>query len=269
MIFSQINKDNIKITCNEVSFFETSYNGIKYTLILKELTEIRMSVYVYNNVKLFKENTLIQSGEMPQPDKYYNPFSPNSRYVNIPLRKNGGVIDLSTGTQCSSSVGWVEGNIFNQASSKMIVNAVRQFKVIDLINMNTCYHLASSDNELLEAFFLDNDTIAYITNSNTLEMLNLKTNQSKSIRIQSPFEKFKINPSTYQPLKDKQTHCLALPSGGMAHTIHLNNWQYVNTNDKLVFKTLLPTSDIKYSEGYNRDYCDVTPIYVELKTKYF
>nr|WP_299035085.1 hypothetical protein [uncultured Tenacibaculum sp.] len=213
MVVSQISKDNINITNNEKSVYKAIYQGIKYTLVLKELTEIRMSVYVYFDVKFYKDNTVMLSGEMPQPDKYYNPFSPNNRYVNMPLRKNGGIIDLSTGAKCSSSVGWLGGNIFNQASTKMIVNAVRQFKVMDLEHMESCYHAVATDGDLMEAFFLNNDTIAHFIDGSTLEVHHLKTNTKNVIKMPSPFEKFDVNPNTYQTLIDKQIHCLALPSG--------------------------------------------------------
>ncbi|PVW14777.1 hypothetical protein DDV96_09690 [Marixanthomonas spongiae] len=87
--------------------------------------------------------------------------------------------------------------------------------------------------------------------------------------FESPFQKYTIPKNEYQLLIGNKSHCLVLPEEGTAYFGILDNWVYVNTKDKLVFKTLIPISKIKYSKGYDREYCDVVYRYIELKNSNF
>ncbi|WP_299213629.1 hypothetical protein [uncultured Aquimarina sp.] len=260
----KVNKEDFKIyNCdNEETEFE--YNNFKYKLRLADLAEIGMSNYIYFDVKFFKENKLLMSGEMQLPDKYYNPISPNKKFIYIPIKGGSELINLDSEKKIESSVSWFNGNIYNSDSSKMIINGSTEFKVIDLIEMKEIYHSNSEKEYLNDAFFINNDIIWRFLTNGKIEELNLQTKGIRLISMELPFEKYNIELSRYQSLIVEKTHCLGLPNGGMAYSGNLNSWSYLNTKDKLVFETLIPTSDIKYSKNYNRDYCLVEYKYVEL-----
>jgi hypothetical protein len=264
MQLEKINKEDFKIyNCdNEETDFE--YENSKYKLRLANLAEIGMSNYIYFDVKFFKEKKLIMSGEMQLPDKYYNPISPNKKFIYIPIKGGSELINLDSNEKIESSVSWFNGNIYNSESSKMIINGSTEFKVIDLIEMKEIHHSNSEKEYLNDAFFINNHIIWRFVNNGKIEELNLQTNVTRLITMELPFEKYNIELKEYQSLIDEKTHCLGLPNGGMAYSGNLNNWNYLNTKDKLIFETLIPTSEIKYSKNYNRDYCLVEYKYVEL-----
>jgi hypothetical protein len=260
----QINKTEFKISDYRNKKTEFEFNDSKFELILGNLQEIRMSVYVYFDVKFFKNNKLILSGEMQEPDRYYEPYSPNKKFVYIPLKGGQEIINLSSNQKIISSVNWFNGNIFNQSSTKMIINGANEFKVIDLVQMKEIFHLSQEKEYLNDAFFVEDNLIWRFTPNGEIAELNLETKKQRIANIELPFEMFGIELRTYKELIDKKTHCLALPKSGMAYSGNLNHWNYLNSKGKIVFETLVPTSDIKYSKGYERNYCDVEYKYVEL-----
>ena len=131
------------------------FKNKKYNLILGDLQEIRMSVYVYFNVKFLENNKLILSGEMYEPNRYFEPTSPNNEFVYLPLKGNQEIINLKTKKRFISSVAWFSGNIFNQSSTKMIINGANEFKVIDLLQMKEIFHFSQDNDYLNDAFFVD------------------------------------------------------------------------------------------------------------------
>lgn len=265
MYLKNIDKQSVEIYNYTKVISQFNFNGNKYKLKLAGLSEVRMSVYFYRDVQFIKNNMLVISGFMQQPDFYYEPISANKNFAFIPIMGKPLLINLSTGEKLISSVRWLNGNIYNNESTKMIINGVDEFKVVNLLNMSEEY--AYKKESIKDAFFINNETIAYFKNGGEIETIHLKTKEKKLNIIESPFQKYNISRKKYQCLMDKQTHCLALPEGGMAYSGILDNWNYVNTKDKLVFKTLVPKSGIKYSEGYDREYCDVSYSYIELKNE--
>lgn len=261
----KIKNEDFKIyNCNDEET-EFEYNNIKFKLRLADLAEIGMCNYIYFDVKFFKENIILTSGEMQLPDKYYNPVSPNKKYIYIPIKEGAELINLDSKKRIESSVNWFNGNIYNSESSKMIINGSTEFKVIDLIEMKEIYHSNSEKEYLNDAFFINNNAIWRFLNNCEIEELNIQTKETKLISMESPFEKYNIELSKYQHLIDTKTHCLGLPNGGMAYSGNLNSWSFLNVKDKLVFETLIPTTEVKYSKNYDRDYCLVEYKYVELK----
>jgi len=260
-----IDKENFEYLNSSEELTEFEFNGTIWKLKLADLSEIRMSVYVYFDVKLFKGNKMLQSGEMQLSEKYFVPVSPNKKFIYVPFRGGAELINLETEEKLISSINWFSGNIYNESSTKMIINGTKEFKIIDLLDMKEISHVSKGKDYNNDAFFKDDDTIWQIRNNKEIEELNLETNGKRLISIKSPFDKFGISTEKYRPLIEKKTHCLALPEGGMAYSGNLNNWNFVNTKSKIVFETLIPTSEIKYSKGYERDYCNVEYKYVEIK----
>ena len=267
MELKEITKSDFKISDyrNETTVFE--FDNSEYKLILGDLQEIRMSIYVYFDVKLFKNDTLILSGEMREPDSYYEPYSPNKKFVYIPLKGGQEIINLDSNQKLASSVNWFNGNIFNRASTKMIINGANEFKVIDLIQMKEIFHLTEEKEYLNDAFFVEEHLIWRFTPNGDIAELNLETNEQKLVDMELPFSMFGIDLIKYKPLIDKKRHCLGLPKGGMAYSGNLNRWNYLNSKEKIVFQTLVPTSNIKFSKNYKTDYCDVEYKYVELEKR--
>jgi hypothetical protein len=266
MILTPIKSSDFEIyNCNdEVTKFY--FKDDEYELILSDLQEVRMSVYIYFNVRLFKRNKLILSGEMLEPSQYYEPYSPNRKFVYIPLNGGGELINLETNEKIICSVNWINGNTFNQNSSKMILNGTDSFKIIDLDKMKVTHKVSKKENSLCSTFFKTNDVVWSLRENGKVDEFYLTTKKkNKNIPIISPFEKFSIDKSKYQSLINLKTHCLKIPEGGMAFSGRLNLWTYINTNEKLVLETLIPTSEIKFSEGYRTDYCDVERKFVEVK----
>lgn len=264
MELKEITKSDFKISDyrNETTVFD--FDNSEYKLILGDLQEIRMSVYVYFDVKFFKNDKLILSGEMQEPDRYYEPYSPNKKFVYIPLKDGQEIINLDSNQKLVSSVSWFNGNIFNHTSTKMIINGANEFKVIDLIQMKEIFHQTEEKEYLNDAFFVEENLIWRFTPNGDIAELNLETKEQKIADIILPFSMFGIDLMVYKKLIDKKTHCLALPKSGMTYSGNLNHWNYLNSKEKLVFETLVPTSEIKYSKGYERDYCNVEYKYVEL-----
>lgn len=243
------------------------FNNKYYSLILSDLQEIRMSVYVYFNVKFLENNKLILSGEMYEPNRYFEPTSPNNEFVYLPLKGNEEIINLKTKQRFISSVAWFSGNIFNQSSTKMIINGANEFKVIDLLQMKEIFHFSQEKDYLNDAFFVDDNLIWRFDKDGDIVELDLNNQVQQFAEIELPFDKFGIDSVKYHGLIRKKTYCLALPSNGMAFSSRLNNWNYINSKEKVVFETLIPISDIKYSKGYKTDYCDVEYKYVELTNR--
>ncbi|PTX58391.1 hypothetical protein C8N46_11436 [Kordia periserrulae] len=264
MELKEITKSDFKISDyrNKTTVFE--FDNSKYKLILGNLQEIRMSVYLYFDVKFFKNDKLILSGEMQEPNGYYELYSPNKKFVYIPLKGGQEIINLDSNQKLISSVDWFNGNIFNHASTKMIINGANEFKVIDLQQMKEIFHHKEEKEYLNDAFFVEDNLIWRFTPNGDIAELNLESKEQKIADIELPFSMFGIDLAKYKPLIDKKTHCLGLPKGGMAYSGNLNHWNYLNSKKKIVFETLVPTSDIKYSKGYERDYCNVEYKYVEL-----
>ncbi len=264
MILTTIEKGDIEISNCRDEITKFRFKDHEYELVLSDLQEVRMSVYIYFNVKLFKENKLILSGEMLQPDQYYEPFSPNRKFVYIPLKGGGELINLENNQKLICSINWLSGNIFNNDSSKMILNGTDKFKVIDLISMKKVLQVTKKDNSLSHAFFKTNETMWYLKEDGKMDEYDFTNKKKKEISIISPFEQFNIDLKKFQSLINLKTHCLKMPEGGMAFSSRLNSWVYLNTKDKLVIETLIPTSEIKYSEGYKTNYCDVEKKFVEV-----
>lgn len=267
MELKEITKSDFKISDyrNETTVFE--YDNSEYKLILGDLQEIRMSVYVYFDVKFFKNNKLILSGEMQEPDRYYEPYSPNKKFVYIPLKGGQVIKNLDSNQKLASSVNWLNGNIFNHTSTKMIINGTNEFKVIDLIQMKEIFHQIEEKEYLNDAFFVEENLIWRFTPNGDIAELNLETKEQKIADIELPFSMFGIDLAKYKPLIDKKAHCLGLPKGGMAYSGNLNQWNYLNSKEKIVFGTLIPTTNIKYSKNYKTDYCKVDYKYVELEKR--
>tara|TARA_B100000949_G_scaffold127868_1_gene112803 strand:+ start:2175 stop:3074 length:900 start_codon:yes stop_codon:yes gene_type:complete len=267
MELKEITKSDFKISDyrNGTTVFE--FDNSEYKLILGDLQEIRMSVYVYFDVKFFKNDKLILSGEMQEPDRYYELYSPNKKFVYIPIKGGQEIINLDSNQKLVSSVNWFNGNIFNHTSTKMIINGANEFKVIDLLQMKEIFHQTEKKEYLNDAFFVDENLIWRFTPNGDIAELNLETKEQKIADIELPFSMFEIDLTKYKPLIDKKTHSLGLPKGGMAYSGNLNHWNYLNSKEKIVFETLVPTSNIKYSKGYNTDYCDVEYKYAELEKR--
>ncbi len=265
MKLKEIKKTDFKISDyrNEKNIF--NFDCSEYQLCLGDLREVKMSIYVYFDVKLFKDKKLILSGEMLEPDRYYEPYSPNKKFVYIPLKGGQDIINLAVNQRIKSAVDWLNGNIFNHSSTKMIINGTNEFKVIDLIQMKEILHITEGKKYWNDAFFLDDDIIGRFTSNGELVELNLETGEQKNTNIKSPFAMFGIDADKYKILTDKKTHCLRLPNGGMAYSGNFNHWNYINSKEKIVLETLVPISDIKYSKGYKTYYCDVEYKYVQLE----
>ena len=259
-----VQEDFEELNFNE-ELIEFESNEISCKLKLADLSEIRMSIYVYSDVKFVKDNKLIQSGEMQLSEKYYVPISPNKKFIYIPFRGGAELINIETDEKLICSVDWFSGNIYNESSTKMIINGREEFKVIDLLEMKEIIHVTEGKGYNNDAFFGDNNKIWQIRNNKEIEELDLRTNKQKVISIEPPFDKFGISEEKYQSLIEKKIHCLALPTGGMGYSGNLNSWNYVNAKGKIVFETVIPTSEIKYSKGYERYYCNVEYKYVEIK----
>lgn len=268
MEIATINKKNIDYFNGNEEWTKFEFNGTIYKLKLADLSEIRMSIYIYFDVKLFKGNNLLQSGEMQLSEKYFVPVSPNKKFIYVPFKGGAELINLETEEKLISSVNWFSGNIYNESSTKMIINGTKEFKVIDLLKMKEISYVNEGKDFNNDAFFKDDNTIWQIKNNKEIEEWNLATNKKRFISIKSPFEKFGISIEKFQPLIEKKTHCLGLPEGGMGYSGNLNNWNFVNTKSKIVFETLIPSSEIKYSKGYERNYCNVEYKYVEIKKEH-
>lgn len=265
MELTTIKKKDFGILNRTEELTEFESNGISCKLKLADLSEIRMSIYVYFDVKFFKGNKLLQSGEMQLSEKYFVPVSPNKNFIYIPFRGGAELINIETEEKLISSVNWFSGNVYNESSTKMIINGTKEFKVVDLLKMREIIHIQECKDYNNDFFFKDNNKIWQIRNNKEIEELDLLKNKKKVIPIKSPFDMFGVSKDKYQSLIEKKTHCLALPSGGMGYSGNLNNWNYVNAKDKIIFETVIPTSEIKYSKGYERDYCNVEYKYVEIK----
>jgi len=244
---------------------EFEFNEKNYRLKLSGLSEIRMSVYVYFDVKLLKENTILKSGEMQFSENYYVPVSPNKKNVYIPFRSSAEIINLKTEESMQSSVKWFSGNIYNKSSTKMIINGTEEFKVIDLSNMKELHYIKEGKSYNNDAFFGEDHVILQLKGKDRIEEWNLNSSEKKMLSIESPFKKYGIELEKFQPLINKKNHCLKLPDGGMGYSGQMDNWSYINTKDRTVFKTLIPCSEIKRSNGYITEYCDVEYRYVELR----
>lgn len=258
----ELNENNFKVFKNYNEFYKFSFNDIEYELTLKNHKEVYMSYYFFEDVKFFKNKIVIESGRMQDSGGYYDFVSPNKKFILLNLKKLE-IINLETNqkTENIKLASSFRGNEFNESSSKVLIKGNQDFIIIDLLTMNETY---KSSNNCKDAFFYDNDKVWIFFNNNSISELNLNSNTVKQIKMESPFSKFNIDIKKYQSLIDLNTHCLALPKGGMSHSINLNKWEYLNTKDKLVFKTLIPISDINYSEGYKINYCSVKYKYVEL-----
>ncbi|MEO1517471.1 MAG: hypothetical protein AAFV95_20780 [Bacteroidota bacterium] len=262
---TEIRKDDFeKANCGQGTItFE--YNGIPCRLILDGLYEMRMSIYLYSDVRFFKGNRMLQSGEMLLPEKYYVPLSPDQKYIYIPFNGGGELINLETEEKLVTSVDTFHGNSYNADATKMILNGGKEFKVIDLLKMEEVPHLAGTKDHRGDAFFKNEHTIWQLKNSRQLEEHSLLTADKRLLQLNSPFETFGVSRDKYQSLIDQKTHCLALPDGSMRHSGELGHWNHVHTKDKVVLETMIPSSEIQYSDGHANGYCFVEYKYVQLQ----
>ncbi len=265
MHLKTIDRDKFELRNCEDELTSFQYNGIDYQLKLGNLSEIGMSNYIYLDVRFYKGSKSVITGEMRSSEKYYSPISPNKKYIYIPFTDDSKLINLGIDESFKFSINGFCGNIYNKSSTKMILNGLEEFKVIDLLEMREILHVKEGKDYNNDAFFADENSIWQIRDNNEIEEINLVNNKKAIIPIKSPFDKFGIDKNRYQQLIDQKNHCLALPSGGLIYSGSLDAWNYVSTTEKLILETLIPTSEIKYSKGYQRDFCDVETKYVELK----
>jgi len=199
-----IDKTDFEVSDNRNKTTVFEFNDSKYELILDNIQGIRMSVYVYYDVKFFKNEKLILSDEMQKPDRYYDPVSSNKRFVYIPLKGDQEIVNLESEQKIKSSVVWFNGNIFNRSSTKMIINGANDFKVIDLVSMKEIFHLSEEKEYLTDAFFVNDNLIWRFTADGDISELNLETLKQTITTIELPFTMFGIHLRKYKSLIDKK-----------------------------------------------------------------
>jgi len=270
MELSIIDEEDFEALSYGKGWTEFQFKDELYRLKLAGREEIVMSVLIYRDVQFFKGSDLMLAGQMMECGDNYNLVSPDNKFIYLPIQ--GSILmNLETEERQDFGIRQFRGNVFNRSSSKMILNGTTdlagtgQHKVIDLFDMKEIRHVKEERDKFTYVFFKDDDTTLQIRGKNKLESFNLTTQEKKTNSIKSPFELFDVPLEKYQPLIDANTHCLWMPEGGMRHSESLNTWSFMNTRGKTILQTLIPSSEIKYNEGYNTDFCTVTYKYAELR----
>ena len=266
MKLSRINKDNFELLKfpKESSF---TYEIDNYKVEFTDPEEIRMSVYI-RSVKVFKNNKLIKSFDTCDPS-YFELTTIDKKFLALPTKDGIELTNLESGETAEFYSFFMIGNQFDVNSKYCLINGQNDSFLIDLTTLKIKFKYKSKDNYISQARFgFDNKlwTIEDWGQKFRIEKLDVDTLTSLYSIIEKPFEFFKIPIENYTKLMNSNTHCIWLMTGGgMRFSAFLNKWEHVPSKNKIIFKTLIPQSEVTYSKNYKVDSCDGEFEYVELQ----
>lgn len=245
-----------------------NYGDNDYQVQFSAPDEIRMSVFV-RELKVLKNGNPIKS-ETVSDCSYLELNSPNRRFLALPTRNGLEIIDLENGKSTEIDSYFMIGNQFDSDSKFCLVNGQNDTQLIDLESLRVIYRNKNPENYISQARFgFDNNvwTIENWGQKMRVEHLNPNTLKVHYSIISTPFEFYQIDGEKYEKLIRNGKHCIWLrQGGGMRFPSFLNKWEFVNTSEKIIYKSTVPKTEIKFSENYNVDSFEADFEYIEIVT---
>ena len=249
-------------------FQETSlFNFLtdEYKVVFGKATEVAISSYI-REVNVFKNKSLLFSGMTIDP-LYLELTSCNNRYLFIPSENSYEVFDLHSGSSIKSNMALFNRNQFDATGKYLLVVGYKEYQLIDLIAGQVVLNADNIPLSTSNMHFGSDNSIWSLNQDNSVHQIEKIDPSGLSMAteiIPSPFEFFNIDKNKYQKLIDLKRYCL-WEGGGMRHSSSLNRWQLTKTREGIIYSTVIPISDIRYSNNYNVETCDVKDVYVTVE----
>lgn len=239
----------------------------QYHIAFTEPEEIRMALYI-RTVKVFKNGKLIKSFTTADPT-YFSISTNDHKYLALPTKNGIEITNLENGNTAEFNIAFLTGNEFNSTNKYCVVNGYNEAKLIDLETLKVKYRFSHEEHYISQARFGFDNKLLMIDDYGEkfrIKLLDADTLHLSYSLIEKPFDFFKIPLAKYTKIIHSKKHCVWLqPNGGMRHSSFLNQWEYVSGKNKIIYKTLLPVSDVAFSTNYNVDSCNGEFVYVEIE----
>jgi len=239
----------------------------KYRVEFTEPEEIRMALYI-RSVKVFKNKRLFKSFETCDPS-YFVIKSKDNKFLALPTKNGIEITNLENGNTAEFDLYFMIGNEFDNKDKYCLINGQNESLLVDLVTLKIKFKYKNLENYISQARFgFDNKlwTIEDWGQKLRIELLDTETLTSQYSIIDKPFELFKIPLEKYSKVIDSKCHCIWLMTGGgMRFSGFLNKWEYVSSKNKIVYKTLIPKSEVKFNKNYNVESCEAEFEYIEIR----
>ncbi|MBL7934419.1 MAG: hypothetical protein JNM51_01270 [Bacteroidia bacterium] len=246
---------------------EFTFGVDNYKIEFTDPEEIRMALYI-RSVKVFKNQKLIKSNETCDPS-YFEITSKNKKFLALPTKNGIEITNLETGETAEFDSFFMIGNEFDNESKYCLINGQNDSKLIDLATLKVKFKYKNNENYISQARFgYDNKlwTIEEWGQKFRIEHLDTESLTSEYSVIEKPFDFFKISIEKYSKIMESKSHCVWLMTGGgMRFSSFLNRWEHVPCKEKIIYKTLIPQSEVAFNKNYNVDSCNGEFEFVEFK----
>jgi hypothetical protein len=242
------------------------FNDDVYQVEFSEPDEIRMSVYI-RELKVFKNKKLFKSGTVSD-CSYLELHSPNKQFLALPTRNGIEILDLKNDKSIEVDSFFMHGNQFDLKSEFCLINGQHDSQLIDLESFKVIFRYKNPENYISQTIFGSDNNVWTIENwgqKMRVEHLDPQSLQTTYSVIETPFDFFKIDGAEYDNLIRSNKHCIWLmQGGGMRFPSYLNKWEFVKTTDRIIYKSTIPKTKVKFNKNYNVESCEADFEYIEL-----
>jgi hypothetical protein len=246
---------------------EFTFGEDKYLVEFSEPEEIRMALYI-RSVKVFKNKKLFKSFETCDPS-YFDIISKDNKFLALPTKNGIEITNLENGNTAEFVIYSMIGNEFDNKGKYCLINGHNESLLIELETLKIKFKYKNLENYISQARFgFDNKlwTIEDWGQKMRIDLLDIETLTSQYSIIDKPFELFNISLEKYSKIIDSKCHCIWLMTGGgMRFSGFLNKWEYVSSKNRIIYKTLIPKTEVKYNKNYNVESCEGYFEYIEIR----
>jgi hypothetical protein len=246
---------------------EFTFGEDKYLVEFSEPEEIRMALYI-RSVKVFKNKKLFKSFETCDPS-YFDIISKDNKFLALPTKNGIEITNLENGNIAEFGIYSMIGNEFDIKGKYCLINGHNESLLIELETLKIKFKYKNLENYISQARFgFDNKlwTIEDWGQKMRIDLLDIETLTSQYSIIDKPFELFNISLEKYSKIIDSKCHCVWLMTGGgMRFSGFLNKWEYVSSKNRIIYKTLIPKTEVKYNKNYNVESCEGYFEYIEIR----
>lgn len=246
---------------------EFTFGEDKYCIEFTEPEEIRMGLYI-RSVKAYKNKKLLKSFDTCDPS-YFEVKSKDNKFLALPTKNGIEITNLKNGNSKEFDIYFMVGNEFDNKNKYCLINGYNESLLVDLQTLKIKFKYKNIDNYISQARFGFDDKLWSIEDWGQklrIELLDTETLTSEHSIIDKPFDFFKIPFEKYSKIIDSKCHCVWLMTGGgMRFSGFLNKWEYVSSKDKIIYRTLIPKTEVIFNKNYNVESCEGEFEYIEIR----